>query len=58
MAEVEKTTDIDKEPSTAERQIIAFKLGDEIFGLDITNIERIAQLESFTLVPDSSCNFQ
>lgn len=51
MAEVEKTGIIDRKPFTTERQIIAFKLGGEIFGLDISNIERIAQLEPVTLVP-------
>lgn len=51
MAEVEKSVITDKETSTAERQIIAFKLGGETFGLDISNIERIAQHEPATIVP-------
>ncbi|GEM_PF-1000781 len=51
MAEVEKTDITDRKPFETERQIIAFKLGGEVFGLDISNIERIAQLEPVTLVP-------
>jgi purine-binding chemotaxis protein CheW len=51
MAEVEKTVISDRGASAAERQIIAFKLGEEIFGLDISNIERIAEFQPVTLVP-------
>jgi purine-binding chemotaxis protein CheW len=35
----------------AERQIIAFTLSHEAFGIDITRVERIAPRETITLVP-------
>jgi len=51
MAESEKTVHIDEESTENERQIISFRLGDEIFGLDINSVRRIAQLEPSTIVP-------
>ncbi|MBN1573575.1 MAG: chemotaxis protein CheW [Deltaproteobacteria bacterium] len=51
MAEVKKSVISDRGASSTERQIIAFKLGGEIFGIDISNIERIAQFQPVTLVP-------
>jgi purine-binding chemotaxis protein CheW len=42
----------DRNDSTSlERQIIAFHVAGEVFGLDITQIERIAHPETITLVP-------
>jgi purine-binding chemotaxis protein CheW len=49
--EVENNISADEEAAVEEKQIITFKLGDEIFGLDITDVERITQLEPITIVP-------
>jgi len=51
MAEIEQTIYSDEESTVIERQIITFKLGDEVFGLDINSVRRIAQLEPSTIVP-------
>ncbi len=51
MAESEKNSYTDKESTASERQIITFKLGDEVFGLDIKSVRRIAQLEPSSIVP-------
>lgn len=48
---MENRVSANEEAAVNERQIIAFKLGDEIFGLDISDIERITQLEPITIVP-------
>ena len=39
------------ESSASERQIIVFNLSNEIFGMDIRRVERIAPPETITFVP-------